>query len=135
MTTASVPIREIGLIGLTAAALYALLAMASYSPADPAFTFSGTGDEVRNLVGASGALFADVSLYLFGLMAYTLPPALVIIGVRLLRSRELELSWALFSIRSLGWLGMLVCGCVLAQIHFAPALTLPAGSGGIVGHW
>ena len=47
----------------------------------------------------------------------------------------MELSWALFSIRSLGWLGMLICGCVLAQIHFAPALVLPAGAGGIVGHW
>jgi S-DNA-T family DNA segregation ATPase FtsK/SpoIIIE len=118
-----------------AAALYALLAMASYSPTDPAFTFSGSGSEVRNLVGASGALFADLSLYLFGIMAYTLPPALVVIGVRLLRSREAQLSWALFSVRSLGWLGMLVCGCVLSQIHFAPDLALPAGVGGIVGHW
>ena len=135
MTTTGVPIREIGLIGLTAAALYDLLAMASYSPADPSFTFSGSGNQVHNLVGASGALFADLALYLFGLMAYLLPPALVIIGFRLLRSRDAELSWALFSVRALGWMGILVCGCVLAQLHFLVSMALPAGAGGIVGHW
>ena len=53
VTTASVPIREIGLIGLTAAALYALLAMASYSPADPAFTFSGGDVEAVSQVSIS----------------------------------------------------------------------------------
>ena len=60
MTTSTVPVREIGLIGLTATALYTLLAMASYSPTDPSFTFSGSGGDVRNLVGPSGAWFADV---------------------------------------------------------------------------
>ena len=52
VTTSTVPVREIGLIGLTATALYALLAMISYSPADPSFTFSGSGGEVHNLVRA-----------------------------------------------------------------------------------
>ena len=58
----SAPVREIGLVGLTAAALYALIAIASYSPLDPAFTFSGDGGEVKNLTGKSGAWFADVML-------------------------------------------------------------------------
>ncbi|MFP6834540.1 MAG: DNA translocase FtsK 4TM domain-containing protein [Pseudomonadales bacterium] len=135
MTTSTVPVREIGLIGLTATALYALLAMISYSPADPSFTFSGSGGEVHNLVGQSGAWFSDVALYLFGLVAFMLPIALVTVGIRLLRVRTETASWGVFSIRALGWIGLLISGCVLAQLHFAPAIALPAGVGGILGEW
>ncbi|MCZ6710989.1 MAG: DNA translocase FtsK 4TM domain-containing protein, partial [Gammaproteobacteria bacterium] len=135
MTTSTVPVREIGLIGLTATAVYALLAMISYSPADPSFTFSGSGGDVRNLVGHSGAWFSDVALYLFGLVAYVVPIALVTVGIRLLRVRSQTASWGVFSIRSLGWIGLLISGCVLAQLHFAPAIALPAGVGGILGEW
>ena len=34
-----------------------------------------------------------------------------------------------------GWLALLICGCVLCQIHFDPEYMLPAGAGGIVGDW
>ena len=134
-TPASVPVREIGLVGLGAAALYTLLAIVSYSPMDPSFTYSGNGADVQNLVGRSGAWFADVMLYLFGVMAYVVPAALVIMGLRLVR-RDLEpASWTLVGVRGLGWLSLFVCGCVLAQIHFVGADSLPAGVGGILGQW
>jgi S-DNA-T family DNA segregation ATPase FtsK/SpoIIIE len=130
----TIPLREIGLVGLAAAALYVLLAIVSYSPLDPSFSFSGDGSEVRNLVGASGAWLADASLYLFGAMAYCLPLALALTGVNLLRDRDDPFSWLLFSVRGLGWIGVFVCGCVLADVHFIND-ALPAGSGGIVGRW
>ncbi len=135
MTTpaSSVPSREIGLVGLAAAALYALLAIASYSPMDPSFTYSGNGGDVQNLVGSSGAWFADIMLYLFGVMAYVLPVAFVVAGIRLIRHSVAEFSLLLISIRLLGWLGLFVCGCVLSQLHFNPALQLPAGVGGVLG--
>jgi len=129
----SVPSREIGLVGLAAAALYALLAIASYSPMDPSFTYSGNGGDVQNLVGSSGAWFADIMLYLFGVMAYVLPVAFVVAGIRLIRHSVAEFSLLLISIRLLGWLGLFVCGCVLSQLHFNPALQLPAGVGGVLG--
>jgi len=130
----TIPLREISLVGLAAAALYVLLAIVSYSPLDPSFSFSGDGGEIRNLVGASGAWLADAALYLFGGMAYCLPLALVLTGVNLLRDRDEPFSWLLFSVRSLGWFGVFVCGCVLADVHFVND-ALPAGSGGIVGRW
>ena len=131
--TSSVPSREIGLVGLAAAALYALLAIASYSPMDPSFTYSGNGGDVQNLVGSSGAWFADIMLYLFGVMAYVLPAAFVVAGIRLIRRSVPEFSLLLISMRMLGWLGLFVCGCVLSQLHFNPALQLPAGVGGVLG--
>ena len=81
----SVPVREIGLVGLAAAAVYTLLAIVSYSPLDPSFTYSGNGADVQNLVGKSGAWFADVMLYLLGIVAYVVPFAFVIMGLRLIR--------------------------------------------------
>jgi S-DNA-T family DNA segregation ATPase FtsK/SpoIIIE len=131
----TIPLREISLVALAAGALYVLLAIVSYSPLDPSFTFSGDGGEIRNLVGASGAWFADMALYLFGVMAYLLPLALMVAGVNLLRDRNDAVSWLIISIRTVGWSAVFVSGCILAEIHFERAAELPAGSGGIVGNW
>jgi len=135
LLSSTIPLREIALVGLAAIALYVLLAIVSYSPLDPAYTFNGDGAEVRNLVGVSGAWLADVALYLFGTLAYLLPLALIIAGINLLRDRDEAFSWLVFSIRGLGWGGVFVCGCVLADVHFRVIDTLPAGPGGIVGQW
>ncbi len=135
MSTASVPLREIGLIGLSAGALFVLLAIASYSPTDPSFSFSGNGGEVQNLVGKSGAWFADLMLYLLGLVAYVLPVALVVIGVRLVLSPSPQFSWVLASVRGLGWLGLIISSCVLMQLHYQVSFALPAGVGGVLGQW
>ncbi len=137
MSNSHVPAREIGLIGLLAVALFTVLAIASYSPADPAFSFTavGNGAQVNNLVGRSGAWFADVMLYLFGWVSYLLPFALLVVGVRLVWHRAPALSWPLVVVRLLGWLGVLLCSCVLVALHTAGAVDLPAGLGGILGQW
>ncbi len=142
MTSTFVPIREIGLIGLTAAAAFTLLAVISYSPADPAFSYTGSftgygdsGVEVSNLVGRSGAWLADVVLCLFGWIAYVLPVAMLFVGVRLIRHRADAFSWQLLSVRGFGWLAVLLCSCTLAQLHFVTDSTLPAGVGGVFGQW
>ncbi len=129
------PVREISLVGLGAAALFLLLAIVSYSPSDPAFSFSGHGGEVDNLVGMSGAYFADLVLYLFGWVAYMIPLALTIIGVRLVLARQLESNWVSLSVRSSGWLLLVVSSCVLLELHSAPSQSLPAGAGGVFGQW
>ena len=133
--SSTIPIREISLVALAAGALYVLLAIVSYSPLDPSFTFSGDGGEIRNLVGASGAWFADMALYLFGVIAYLLPLVLMVAGLNLLRERHDDVSWLIVSIRTVGWSAVFVSGCILAEIHFSSAAQLPAGSGGIVGNW
>ncbi len=137
MHNSHVPIREVGLIGLAAAALFAVLAIASYSPADPAFSFTavGSGGHVNNLVGRSGAWFADVMLYLFGWVSYLLPFALLVVGVRLIRRRDEPLTWLLVTVRALGWLGVLLTSCILLALHVAAPSGLPAGVGGILGQW
>ena len=53
-------------------ALFLLIALVSYSPNDPGFTTTGTGDIVNNAVGVYGAWTADILLHLLGYLAYGL---------------------------------------------------------------
>lgn len=127
------PLKEVGLIAMATLAAFLLLALLSYSPTDPAWSYQGTGLETTNLVGASGAWSADVLLSLFGLMAYLLPVACLIGGWRTVRGAQL--SWALVSIRLSGWLVLILGGCILARLHIAPDGRWPAGPGGLLGDW
>ena len=129
----ALPVREIALVLLLALAAYIFLAIVSYSPEDPAWSFSGTDLAVSNLVGKSGAFAADIILFLFGRISYLLPLALAFAGLKVLQPAREPWSVPLFSIRFCGWLAVVVAACVLAQMHVAPTEALRAGPGGIVG--
>ena len=135
MAAYRVPLREIGLIGIAAAALYVFLAVASYSPNDPSFGFSGDAGQVRNWVGRSGAYVSELVLTLFGLVAYGIPLALAVSGLHLLKPERAGPAWAAVAVRGLGWVGITLCACVLIQLHALPDTMLPAGSGGQLGRW
>src|SRR5262249_62052359 len=100
---------------------------------DPAWTLRGTSLVVSNWVGRSGAWIADVMLSLFGVMAYAIPVALVVGGLRTLKLVAWE--WPVTSLRAAGWLIGILCGSVLARLHVASSLGLPAGPGGVIGGW
>ena len=131
------PVREIVLTLLLAASVYLFLAIVSYSPLDPAWTFSGANTTTANVVGKSGALVADVVLLVFGWIAYMLPLALFVGGVRLLNRAAAPWSWPVLGTRLLGWLAAATAACVLVELHVATTGQLPAkvGPGGIVGRW
>ena len=129
----ALPVREIGLVLLLALAVYIFLAIVSYSPDDPGWSFFGTDLAVSNLVGKSGAFTADIILYLFGHISYLLPVALAFGGMMVLRPAPEPWTMPLFSIRFCGWLAVVVSACVLARLHVAPTEMLRAGPGGIVG--
>jgi S-DNA-T family DNA segregation ATPase FtsK/SpoIIIE len=125
--------KEVGLIALVAVAVFMCLAMWSYSPLDPAWSYQGSGRDVGNLVGVSGAWSADVMFSLFGAVAYLLPAALVIGGVR--AARAAFVSWPLVAIRASGWLVVMVSSAVITRIHVAADAGWPAGPGGMLGDW
>jgi len=131
----SIPFREISLVGLVALGLFVALAIASYSPHDASFSFTGSNVEIQNLVGNFGAVFADVVLSLFGWIAWLLPVMLCVIGWRLVRHRDEPATWIVTLARTLGWIGILLGCCVLADLHFTGGPGLPAGPGGMLGAW
>ena len=81
-------LREGSVILMSVVALMLFVALASYQPDDPGFSFTGDSVEVGNLIGRSGAWFADVLYFLFGWPAFLLPVMLLAAGWRLARKRD-----------------------------------------------
>ncbi len=129
-------LREAAFWVLAGVSVILLLALLSYSPADPAFSVVGSDEAVTNRMGPAGAWFADVALLLFGASAYLFPILVLIAGVFLFRGEELPerrpLIW-----RSTGFVLAIATTSGLATLHFqSPQLRETAGGilGRVVGH-
>ena len=59
-------LRESALIAIGVVAIVLFVALASYSPDDPGFSFTGSSAVVHNRIGPIGAWVADASYFLFG---------------------------------------------------------------------
>jgi len=119
-------LRGAGLL-LFAAALAALVALASYSGDDASFN-NANARPVTNLLGPLGATAADLLLQTFGFAAIFAFAPLLVWGTRALTGRTLR--YAMW--RLVAWpLGTLTAAAGLG-IFPAPA-SLPAGAGGWIG--
>ena len=113
-------------------AVFLLVALISYSPADPGFSNSGGGGEIGNAAGRYGAWLADVLLLLLGYLAYVIPAGLLYLCFAAIAGKEADRGLLLF--RAMGLLLILLSASGLASLHWAAAGALPSGSGGIFGN-
>jgi S-DNA-T family DNA segregation ATPase FtsK/SpoIIIE len=122
-------LREFGGLALIIVAGAAAAALASWSVNDPSFSHA-TSAPVRNLLGAYGAITADLAMQLFGLaaLAIILPPAMW--GWRLTSHRILDsLRW-----RFLAWIvGLVFASAFASCLPRAAHWPLPSGLGGVIG--
>ena len=129
-------LREGAMWSLMCGAIYLAISLASYSPADPGWSYVGETSLVTNAGGRAGAWFADVVLYLFGFFAYLLPFMVVWSAWLVFRGRGEDPSqraW-LLSLRWVGFLVTLAAGCGYASIHIGTfGFNLPNGAGGGLG--
>ncbi|MGH6853398.1 MAG: DNA translocase FtsK 4TM domain-containing protein, partial [Methylocella sp.] len=116
----------LGLIGATAGFG---LALASWSVQDPSFNHAASGP-VRNLLGAPGAVAADLVMQMLGLSAIAFLAPVSFWGWRLIAARRLER----VKVRLVLWLGGGVLSAALASMLPVTARwPLPTGLGGVVG--
>ncbi len=116
-------------LALLAFALLLTLALATWSVMDPSFSHATDGP-VRNLLGRSGAIVADLSIQLFGLAAIVLVFPLAIWGWRMLTHRPAGRIW----IRTAYWLVALALASAFAGcLPRSGGWPLPAGMGGVTG--
>ncbi|MBV9698019.1 MAG: DNA translocase FtsK 4TM domain-containing protein [Gammaproteobacteria bacterium] len=126
-------LRESAVIAIAIAALVLLTALATYSPADPGFSFTGSAAPVHNRIGVVGAWLADILFFLFGRPAYLFPLVLGFAGWALQRRIGAESpSRANTLVRVAGFVLLLVASCALTTLHWQPGL-LRQSAGGVVG--
>ena len=121
-------------VGLFAAALFSVVALATYDPLDPVWFFSTDGHETPvNFAGRVGAFVAELSFQLVGFSAYLLPLVLLVLGWHYFWCRPVEGAW----VRALG-LGMtLACTSSFLTLAFSAFDTVerPFRAGGYLGGW
>ena len=112
------------------------LALYSYQPVDPGWTYIGFEGQVHNSAGRAGAWFADLLYSLFGFLAWMVPAVFLVKAATVVRFRYLPWRWNgwLFVIRFTGLLLALGAGAALASLHYHEFDgLLPSSSGGIIG--
>ena len=126
-------LRESAVIVLGIVALVLLMALATYSPDDPGFSFTGSAAPVHNRIGVVGAWLADVLFFLFGRPAFLFPLMLALAAWGLQRRIHSEASSrANTLVRIAGFLLVLVASCALTTLHWQPG-SLRQSAGGVVG--
>ena len=123
--------RMMELVGfaVTALGMLLLLALFTYSPADPSLNHA-TGRPPHNIVGLPGAYVSDLLLQTFGLAIILVPVALITWGVRMVRTHHL----GFFGLRlSLLLLAVLMMSVACVGLGDVGAAATHAGPGGLVG--
>ena len=124
---------EAGLLFFSALALFMVLALLSFDPADPGWAQTGYQTPVRNLGGAVGAYLSDLLLNLFGLIAYSLPFVVAIIGWLLFQKfhQIMELDYLTLGLKLVGFFTFYLGITSLASMNFDDVFYFSAG--GILG--
>ncbi len=100
--------------------LLLLLSLASFQPQDSSLNTSTSAGPVHNWVGPVGSYAADALMQLLGWVAYLVPLALFVVGIRLLLARPFESPWT----KAVGTL--LATGSLASLLEFFP-YTPPMG--------
>ena len=107
------------------------LALATWSVHDPSLSHA-TNAPVRNVLGVSGAIVADLLIQLLGVAALALVLPIAIWGWRLATHRPLQRERIRLAFCVLAILLAAACTAALPR---TPAWPLPVGLGGVVGDW
>ena len=75
-------LRQVSLLGCTLGSTYLVVAMATYSSLDPAFSHTGAAT-VENAAGPAGAWLADVVFQIFGYGAWTLSALVLLFALKM----------------------------------------------------
>jgi S-DNA-T family DNA segregation ATPase FtsK/SpoIIIE len=119
---------ELGGLALLTLSLITAVALATWSVQDPSLSHA-TNLPVHNLLGASGAVIADLLMQLFGLAAAIIIVPIALAGWRLLAHRPFGAK-----LRQAAWLPAMLFGAAFASCWpTTKSWPLPTGLGGVLG--
>ena len=114
-------------------AIYMMVALVTFNPADPSWSQTAWEGVVQNKAGSFGALVADTLFFIFGSLAYVIPIILVLLGwfVFQRRTKMLSLDYMVYGTRWLGLILLILSSCGLADLNFDDIWYF--SSGGVIG--
>jgi S-DNA-T family DNA segregation ATPase FtsK/SpoIIIE len=119
---------ELGGLALLILSLITAVALATWSVQDPSLSHA-TQTPVHNLLGAAGAVTADLLMQLFGLAAAVIIVPIALAGWRLLAHRPFG-----GKLRQLAWFAAMLLGAAFASCWpVTKSWPLPTGLGGVLG--
>lgn len=126
-------LKECGLIIAVLASALLSVALLTFNPADPSWSQTSWGSDIQNAGGVIGAWVADTLFFIFGSLAYLIPPIMMVIAWVFLRKRDADdpLDFVLWGTRLLGLTVLILTSCGLADINFDDIWYF--SSGGVIG--
>ena len=114
-------------------AIYMMVALVTFNPADPSWSQTAWEGVVQNKAGSFGALVADTLFFIFGSLAYVIPIILVSLGwfVFQRRTKMMSLDYMVYGTRWLGLILLILSSCGLADLNFDDIWYF--SSGGVIG--
>ncbi|RUO33302.1 DNA translocase FtsK [Aliidiomarina soli] len=124
---------EVGLLLAGALAVFLLIALLTFHPADPGWSQAGSSDQIYNAAGVIGAWCADVLLFTLGFVAYFIPFVVMGFGYMLFHRPHhlLSLDYLGVSLRIIGAILLLTGASALASLNFSDIYYF--SSGGVLG--
>jgi len=124
---------ETGLLFFSVLAMFTMLALFSFDPADPGWAQTGYQTPIRNLGGTVGAYLSDLLLNLFGFIAYSLPFIIAIVGWLLFQKfhQLMQLDYLTLALKLVGFFMFYLGITSLASMNFDGLFYFSAG--GILG--
>ncbi|MGK3140827.1 DNA translocase FtsK 4TM domain-containing protein [Pantoea sp. C2G6] len=114
-------------------AIYLMVSLVSFNPSDPSWSQTAWHEPIHNLGGSVGAWLADTLLFIFGVMAYAIPP--VILGLCWIAFRQRDnqdyIDYFAIGLRLIGVLALVVTTCGLAALNADDIWYF--ASGGVIG--
>ncbi|GKX62519.1 DNA translocase FtsK [Pragia fontium] len=124
---------EAGLLVVVIFAIYLMVALVSFNPADPSWSQTAWHEPIHNIGGESGAWLADTFLFIFGVLAYAVPLLMVFQCWVLYRHErdEKPVDFFALSLRFIGLLALIFSSCGLSAISIDDWYYF--ASGGVIG--
>ncbi|ACX87766.1 cell divisionFtsK/SpoIIIE [Pectobacterium parmentieri WPP163] len=114
-------------------AVYLSVALLSFSPSDPSWSQTAWHEPIHNVGGVAGAWLADTLFFIFGVLAYAIPPIMLSLCWVAFRQRDnhQSIEYFTFSLRLIGTLALILTSCGLAALNIDDLYYF--ASGGVLG--
>lgn len=124
---------EVGLIAFTGLALFLMLALFTFDPADPGWSQTGFSGDIKNTAGRAGAYLADILLFVFGYFAFVIPVAIAGFGWLLFRRTYsiTNMDFLTAGLRFIGVVLTIIGATSISSMNFDDIFNF--SSGGIIG--